>query len=62
MEGWKKNKTLPDEVNLQVVNSVLKKCLTKVIMLSDELNLPAPIQFPFASPKKKNSEDSSYIG
>ena len=60
VEGWKADKKLPDTVNLQVVNSILKKCITKAIMLSDELNLPAPIALPYAS--KKKPEESRYIG
>ncbi len=62
VDEWKKNKTLGDEVNLQVINAILRKCITKSLNLSEELQLPPPIGLPFASKKKGSPEDSRYIG
>jgi len=59
LKEWKKDKKLPDEVNLQIINAVLRKGITKALNLSEELQLPPPIILPFA---KKQQEDSRYIG
>jgi hypothetical protein len=56
---WKKDKKLPDDVNFQVINAVLRKSIIRALSLSEELQLPPPIALPFA---KKREEDSKYIG
>jgi hypothetical protein len=52
MDSWKKNKKLPDDIGLQVVNVIFNKCSKKSIMLSDDLQLPSPVPLPFAKKKK----------
>jgi len=59
LKYWKDKKKLPEDVNLQAINTVLRRCLIKALDLSQELQLPPPIGLPFAS---KKSEDSRYIG
>jgi len=59
--GWKREKKLPEDVNLQCVNTVIRKCLSKAITLSEEVNLPPPIPLPFAQ-KQGHDEKSRYIG
>jgi hypothetical protein len=49
---WKKDKKLPDDVSLQVINVVFNKCLKKAIILSDDLQLPSPIPIPVAKKKE----------
>ena len=51
IESWKKNKKLPDDIGIQVVNVIFNKCSKKAIILSDDLQLPSPVPLPFA---KKN--------
>jgi hypothetical protein len=46
--SWKKEKKLPDAVNLECINNVIKKCMYKAIILSDDVGLPAPCPIPFA--------------
>lgn len=58
LEDWKKDKKLPENISLQVINVIFNKCSKKAIMLSDDLNLPSPIPLPFA----KKREKSKYIG
>ncbi len=60
LDGWKKNKKLPDKMNIAIVNTVLRRCLTEGLVLSEKLNLPPPMVLPFASDKPP--EDSRYIG
>lgn len=59
---WKKDKKLPEDLNLQAVNSVLRKCMIKALTLSEDLNLPPPVPLPFASKKEEQVQDSRYIG
>jgi predicted nicotinamide N-methyase len=58
LESWKKDKKLPEDVSLQVINVIFNKCSKKAIMLSDDLQLPSPIPLPFARKK----EETKYIG
>ncbi|MFH0929033.1 MAG: hypothetical protein V1818_01605 [Candidatus Aenigmatarchaeota archaeon] len=49
---WKKEKKLPEDVSLQIINVVFNKCLKKAILLSDDLQLPSPIPIPVAKKKE----------
>lgn len=60
LKEWKKSKKLPENVNIQIINAVLRRCLTKALTLSEDLQLPPPIAIPFATPK--GEEESRYIG
>jgi hypothetical protein len=62
LKGWKKDKKLPDDVNIQIINTILRKCITKAIDLSEELQLPPPVALPFAQQKKQEESGSRYIG
>lgn len=59
VKEWKRDKKLPDDVNLQVINTILRRCIIRALDLSEELQLPPPIALPFA---KKQEENSNYIG
>jgi hypothetical protein len=52
LEQWNKDKKLPEDVSLQVINVVFNKCLKKAILLSDDLQLPSPIPIPVARKKE----------
>jgi hypothetical protein len=60
IKDWKKDKKLPDDVNLQVINAVLRRGVVRALSLSEELQLPPPIALPIA--KKQEDKDSKYIG
>jgi hypothetical protein len=60
VRDWKKDKKLPEDVNLQILNAILRKAIVKALNLSEELQLPPPIALPFAS--KKQEEPNRYIG
>ncbi len=62
MKEWKKDKKLPEDINLEIVNSVLRKCVVKALNISEDLQLPPPIGLPFASKKEEKQGSSSYIG
>lgn len=50
-EKWKKDKALPENVSIQVINTLLDKCSKKALFLSDDLQMPPPIALPFARKK-----------
>lgn len=62
LRDWKKDKRIPDDVNIQIINTILRKCVTKALSISEELNLPPPVALPFASKKEEGKEESRYIG
>ncbi len=53
LELWKKENRLPDEVNINVLNAILRKCFIKSLLLTEELQLPSPIPMPYASLNKE---------
>lgn len=54
-DTWAKNKSLPKNIALVVFNRILHNCNVEALILSKEINLPAPIQLPRvkAEPAKK---------
>jgi hypothetical protein len=58
---WKKEKKLPEGIDLEVKNFLFKKCLTLAIILADEIRFPSPLPFPVVVPAKKE-ESKGYIG
>jgi hypothetical protein len=44
--GWKKDKKLPKDVRIPLLNHVLSKSNIAAILLSREMNLPAPVMLP----------------
>lgn len=46
LDYWEKNKSLQEEISVPVLNHLFRKCLVKITLLADELQLPPPIQLP----------------
>ena len=46
VKAWKKDKKIDADVTVEVLNGVLKKCMSKAIDIANELRLPPPMQFP----------------
>ncbi len=59
LENWEENKDLPDEIVVPVINSIMRKSLTKAVDISESLQIPPPIRFPKA---KKKADSARYIG
>lgn len=57
---WKKNKKLPEDISLEIVNYILIRCNVKALELSDELNLPSHL--PIRGVDLNRTNLSSYIG
>ncbi len=52
VEGFKKNKKLPDENSLEVLNYLFRHCLLRASNLAEDLQLPPPMPMPKITPKK----------
>lgn len=44
--SWSKNKSLPKEIGTVIFNRILQNCNIEALILSREINLPAPLQLP----------------
>jgi len=51
-EKWKKEKKLPDEIGMPVLNNMYRKCLITGASISEQLGLPSPIPLPRVELKK----------
>lgn len=48
LSHWKKNKKLPDDVSVEVLNHLFRRCLLKMANIAEDLQLPPPISLPVA--------------
>lgn len=53
LKNWEEKKSLPEGVNIEVINMILRKCLTRALSLSEDLQLPPPFGLPFATKDTK---------
>ncbi len=60
IKEWDKNKKLPQVVDVEVKNFLLRKCLLLGVSISQEMQLPPPLVIPFMRAKKEQAPD--YIG
>ncbi|MCX6815339.1 MAG: hypothetical protein NT120_00625 [Candidatus Aenigmarchaeota archaeon] len=52
LDLWKEKKLDP-KITTEVLNFVLKRCLTKAITTAEDLRLPTPLTFPVITDEKK---------
>lgn len=52
IENWKKNKKLPKDITMPILNTVLSKCNIQALIMSKDLNLPSPIPLPKVEEKE----------
>jgi len=55
---WKKEKRMDDNMAIEVLNTIFRRCLAKAIEISAELRLPPPVSFPIV----KLKDQQEYIG
>lgn len=60
LKDWEKNKKLPQDVDIEVKNFLLRKCLLFGVSISQEMQLPPPLVIPMMRLKKEQSPN--YIG
>jgi len=53
LKQWKKKKTIPENVSVEILNHLFRRCLLKMAVLADDLQLPPPIQIPRVTTKKQ---------
>ncbi len=53
LSSWKKDKKLPENVSVEVLNHLFRRCLLKIAGIAEELQLPPPIQLPMVRPAEK---------
>ena len=58
INDWKKDKKLDKDIAVNILNVIFRKCLTKIVSIAEDLQLPPPIRFPIV----KAQEQSKYIG
>ncbi len=59
---WKSEGKLSEKVDIEVKNFLFRKCLSLGVALSEQLQLPPPVMFPFLVQKKEQPENTTYIG
>lgn len=59
LKQWKAKKSLPEEVSVEVLNHLFRRCLLKISNMAEDLQLPPPIQMPRV---KSQSESTGYVG
>jgi len=59
LKDWKNNKKLPDKINIEILNNMFRRCLIKISVIADDLQLPPPLQMPMVRPK---GEEAGYVG
>ncbi|MCK5025944.1 MAG: hypothetical protein KAS15_05095 [Nanoarchaeota archaeon] len=45
-DQWKKDKSVPKDVMTHILNNILNKCNVQALIMSQQMNLPAPIPLP----------------
>ena len=53
---WKKDRKLEDDMAVEVLNAIFRRCLVEALSLSNELRLPPPIRLPIV---QKATEEKS---
>ncbi len=59
VNGWKKDKKLPPEATIKILNFIFAKATIMALNLTQEVGLPPQIQLPSLKPK---TDISGYIG
>jgi hypothetical protein len=52
LKDWKKNKKIDKEILTPLLNTILTKCSVKGLLISQDLNLPSPLQLPRVAVKQ----------
>lgn len=59
LAAWKKDKKLPDEMRIDVLNHLFRRCMIRVSTLADDLQLPPPLPMPRVNPEAQGTD---YVG
>lgn len=53
VKQWKKNQTIPEDPHIEIINTIFRKCVSKAIVMAEDLQLPPPVGLPFVQKQKK---------
>lgn len=59
LKKWKKEKNLPEDITISVMNNIMRRVITQALSLSQELQLAPPIKIPML---RKQNTKANYIG
>jgi len=52
LSQWKKNKKLAENVSIEILNHLFRRCLLKISIIAEDLQLPPPVQIPRVKPSE----------
>lgn len=52
VKDWKASKKLPEDISLEILNTILNKCHIESLVLSEKVNLPPQLPLTRTVPKK----------
>jgi hypothetical protein len=55
LKSWNKNQQLPDEIKLNVYNTIFHKCNIKALSLEEDFSLPPHLQLPYIKAPEKGT-------
>ena len=59
---WAKKKSVPEDVSVEILNHLFRRCLLKISVMAEDLQLPPPLNLPRVQMKDKDKKDADYIG
>ena len=55
LDDWKKDKRLPKDIMTGILNTILNRSNVQALILSQDVNLPPPIQLPKVQIEQKKA-------
>ncbi len=52
LKKWKKEKKISEDVSIEILNHLFRRCLIRVANIADDLQLPPPLPMPRVAPKQ----------
>lgn len=61
---WKEKKLFDEDVTVEVMNALFRRCLSKSVQIADDMRLPPPVTFPIVAkkPAEKGTEKTGKDG
>jgi hypothetical protein len=53
LKRWKDKKQIPENVSVEILNHLFRRCLLKIANMAEDLQLPPPLQLPRVKPAGK---------
>ena len=56
LKQWKDKKRIPEDVSVEVLNHLFRRCLLKIANIAEDLQLPPPLQIPRVRPAENKGK------